>query len=89
MKIFKYDLGDEFGIVDIQIPFLGKLLTVAAQGTALVAWFRVDPAAKLRTWRFELCATGQSVPVQDWADYVSTVQIGGLVYHVFSLRFQV
>jgi len=82
-KIFKYEikLVDNFA----EIPVGAKILHVNVQGNKLFVWANVNPTQKKVPWKFKILGTGMCVPDDEY-DYITTVFMGSLVWHVFVWR---
>lgn len=79
-KIYKYKLD----LQDTQIinaPIV-KPLCVQKQGDELVLWAEVDTAKDNEIFQVTIVGTGHSVPT-DAGEYLSTVQDGYYVWHVY------
>ena len=80
--IWKYELGiDE----KITTPRGAVLLTVAAQGTGIFAWFEVETDNPVDDDHvFEVFGTGHEIPADPVPRrYVGTVFLRALVFHVY------
>lgn len=77
--IFKFPLN-KHGETPIYVS-IRELLSAQMQGDQLVVW--VDTAtAEARMWTFHAVYTGEPSPAH--SVYISTVQDGSLVYHVYA-----
>lgn len=83
--IYKYKL--EYGIVHLHLDPNAEILTVAAQGNALVLWAKVDSKSEVLMLRtFAIYATGEAIPHEpQTTKYIGTVFQGDFVWHVFEL----
>jgi hypothetical protein len=81
MQIHKYTLGirDE---QTVDMPEGAKILTAQIQDARLCVWAVVNPEAKKVKQIFNIYGTGHELPAKT-GRYVSTVQIGFLVWHIF------
>lgn len=83
--VYKYPLsGRSFDTV--RMPYKAKVLTAMFQGGTLCLWAEVDGDALANTETFVLVVgTGMEFPDVDMDDYryVSTVQEGPFVWHVY------
>ena len=82
-KIWKFPLV----IADRQIvkmPVASQILSAQMQGDTLCLWALVDPAAPVADRLIEILGTGNPAP-EEYRRYISTVQMGPLVWHVFEL----
>ena len=84
--IYKYPLivgGENI----IGMPSGAKVLDVQSQRGELVLWAIVDLQNPFEARHFDVIGTGFSLP--DEADqYIASVQLGPLVWHVFELKGQ-
>lgn len=88
MIIYKYNLGLNFGMQARGIPKHARFLSVGLQGDNIVLWALVDKTLPQEPVMVLMAPTGQ-----DWSDtsmayteFIGTVQVGGIVYHVFIKR---
>lgn len=81
MVIWKYpfDIDDE---VSIKIPGEHKILSIQAQAGALTAWAMVDPQSPKMDKTLYVYGTGHPVNPEG-KTFISTVQLSGLVWHIF------
>lgn len=80
--IFKYPLR----IVDVQkveLPAGAKILTAQDQNGTLTLWVEVETPRKTATRTIEVIGTGNPISVMDNRLYIGTVQMDGLVWHVY------
>lgn len=86
MTIWKYLLD----IADIQIinlPGHSKPLSVQVQNGELCLWALVEETMPLRwSWRVRIVGTGHPFPDYLTCQFLGTVQMGPLVWHVFVER---
>ena len=83
--IWKYDLANP--TQEILMPEDARILSVQMQNESLCLWALVD-ADKPRVCReFQVYSTGHTVQ-DNIKDYLGTVQIGSLVWHVFEVISQ-
>lgn len=80
-KIYKYPIKVSRETI-IDIPHGAKFLTAQNQCDSIVLWALVDPDVKMERKMVLVVATGEDAYVPA-ADYLATVQIGDLVWHVF------
>lgn len=82
--IYKYPLTpDSNGVCHVVVPQCGELLTVKTQGYDIVSWFKVNlNQTQKQVITFVVVPTGIEVDLQ-FTTYVTTVQMYGLVYHIF------
>lgn len=79
--IYKYNLK----ITDSQIlvmPQKAKILSVQDQNGALCLWAIVDTYNETRPYVIEIYGTGHPFPYETRI-HISTVQMNGLVWHIF------
>lgn len=81
MVIWKYpfDIDD---VVSIKIPADHKILSIQSQGGTLTAWVIVDPQSQKVEKKIYVYGTGHPINPEG-KTFISTVQMGGLVWHVF------
>jgi hypothetical protein len=83
-KIYKYSLviADEQAI---SLPKDAEILAVQVQGGTLCLWAIVFPGNENELKAIEIYGTGHDFPTigQGERKYISTVQMGGFVWHVF------
>jgi hypothetical protein len=82
-RIYKYPfkLASEVNIV---LPFEARPLTVQEQNGVLCLWALVDPAEeKMQPRRFRIFGTGHDIERVESMFYLTTLQMGALVWHVF------
>lgn len=82
ITIYKYTLllRDE---QSVRLPVGAKVLTAQQQGIDICIWAEVDPKARLAVRKFWIVGTGHPVP-SSGACYLSTVQMGAFVWHVYT-----
>lgn len=79
--IFKYELS----VTDTQTLSLhGKILTVGVQGSSIMLWAVHDDDALARQVRVSVRGTGHLMGEADERDYIGTVFLDWLVFHVFA-----
>lgn len=83
MRIFKYKIGAYHGEFQVELPIARKILGIQIQDGCPVIWALVDPASKTESKTFRFVWTGE--PVELLGPYVGTVQLGGLVWHLFEM----
>lgn len=85
MRIYKYRL-DIQDVQHVAIPTVAHMLTVQAQGDALMLWALVDPDSPLKARTIRVYGTGHRIESEHvHAHYAGTAQTNGgaLVWHVF------
>ncbi len=83
MKIWKYQL-DIVPEQQIQMPFGARMLTVQNQDDKICLWAIVDPTSYKVFRDISIIGTGIEVDYNSLrGDYLGTVQILSLVWHVF------
>ncbi len=87
ITIWKFTLDQiNDGIVQIQIPQDARILSAGVQGSGLVVWAAVNLNAPITTRRLAIHGTGHSVKDSTaMSEFVGTVFVGSLVFHVFDL----
>jgi len=80
--IWKYEFDISTLEMDKMIPEGSTLLDVQIQKDSICAWFVVNPYNGLVNRKLKAYMTGGSFPDDCW-NYVSTVQLGGFVFHIF------
>ncbi len=84
--IYKYTLK----IVEkqtIAMPATGTILHIEAQGDKLCLWAEIETTFKIGQRTFCLFGTGRALPPEcQLPDYVGTVLIGPLVWHVYEIK---
>jgi hypothetical protein len=84
--IFKYPLA-LIRHQSISLPIFARILTVQFQGDQLCLWAAVDTSLSSVPVQVYIYGTGHEISERDLqAQYVSTVQGGGFVWHVFTKR---
>lgn len=92
-RVWKYELNGLAGghVTDLEMPEGADALSVGMQSTGCVLWALVDAADGVpkERRRFISVFTGHPVPIPAEAlrasQFVGTVQLGPLVYHVFDV----
>lgn len=82
--IWKFELRVT-DVQTIEMPAGARVLTVAAQGPALMLWAEVDPSAPVKPLTVRVVGTGFTYG--EWrerAGYLGTAQVGPFVWHVFA-----
>lgn len=67
---------------NLQMPEGAKILTAQLQGNYLNVWAQCDPLALKQRREIEVFGTGHPMD-EAQRSYISTVQIGPIVFHVF------
>lgn len=80
-KIFKYTLW-ETPYQEIEMQLGAEILCVDYQGDKLQLWALVDTNMPVKKELIEIFGTGQEMP-EIQRVYLSTVQKGGYVWHIF------
>lgn len=78
--IYKYTL--QLGRTVLDMPDCARALSVQMQGEHMCLWARVEPRRPTERRIFDVYGTGHPMPA-DPGDHVGTVQVDGLVWHVF------
>lgn len=82
-SIFKYPLALTKGQT-IRVPKRARFLSCQAQNDKPTLWAMVDQTNELEDVRIRIHGTGHPVPDPD-LPFLGTVQIDGLVWHVFQV----
>jgi len=82
--IWKYEFDKSTLEMDKTIPAKSVLLDVQIHNDSICAWFVVDTYNGLVNRKLKAYMTGGSFPDDCW-NYVSTVQLGGFIFHIFDL----
>jgi hypothetical protein len=81
-RIYKYNLA----IIDqqaIMMPPSAEIISAQMQAGELKIWAIVDPSAVESLRHFEVFGTGHPIQNNGPRKFLGTVQMGGLVFHVF------
>lgn len=81
MTIHKYDVSDLADHLEIEMPTGAEVLCVQLQNGKPMIWARVDSSAQKEQRCFRWCGTGHSA--DGCHGYIGTVQMNGLVFHLF------
>lgn len=85
-QIFKYELSRESAYdIPVETPAVADFLDAQMQRGSLCVWMLVDPEQETVTRLFHVVGTGHELD-DKWLDkviYLSTVQDGPYVWHVF------
>ncbi len=91
MQIWEYALQEGFVDQEIEMPIGAKVLAVQEQGGRICVWAQVDECLteqERESRKFSVIPTGRDLPHRmSLGSYHGTVQIGPLVWHVFSDEF--
>ena len=82
--IWKYTLYDDGIICTLLIPKGGKILTSQIQNGIPRIWVLVDPNDEKEMRKFIVYGTGHTLS-DDPGKYISTVQEGRFVWHIFEI----
>ncbi len=80
--IWKYQFDSRTLEMNKMIPVRSLLLDVQVQNDFMCAWFLVETDNELASIKLKAYMTGEELP-DDSGVYVSTMQLGGFVLHVF------
>lgn len=80
--IWKYEFDANTLEMDKMIPERSTLLDVQLQRETICAWFVVETDNELVSLKLKAYLTGEYLP-DDYGAYISTVQLGVFVLHVF------
>ena len=81
-KIWKYQFDSRTLEMNKMIPVGSLLLDVQVQNDSICAWFLVETDNGPGSIKLKAYVTGEELP-DDCGVYVSTVQLGEFVLHVF------
>jgi len=82
-KIYKYQF-DITDTVTIDMPIGSQVMSFDSQDNKPTLWALVEPEAEIEERTFYLFGTGHNVPDNfDASDHIGTIQINGLVWHLF------
>jgi hypothetical protein len=89
MKIYKYNFNIAWsnynGFAEVSLPIGSKVLTIQEQENDLRLWAIVDDEEEYYTSKkFFIYGTGWDFPDKSEFTYFTTVQIRGLVWHIFT-----
>lgn len=85
--IYKYTLEAKQGIQKIKIPSGAVFVSTQNQDDKITVWVRVSKSMKtLSEYSFYIVFTGVELK-EDPLAFLATVQIQGLVYHVYLLDY--
>lgn len=87
-KVFKYELQIE-DYQTLQLPLDTEILAVKAMYGRIFMWCLVDPNCKKKSnVKFHLVGTGTPIDDEEakLSDYVGTVFLTPLVFHIFVIR---
>lgn len=76
------------GIHRFEIAGFHRWIDAAEQRGELVAWAEVVPGAAKQNVEIQVCWTGQPLVPTPHGEHLRSVQIGGLVHHVYSREAQ-
>jgi hypothetical protein len=80
--IFKYPLCGE-----MEMPIGATVRKVGEQSGTIMIWAEVDPCQRLKELRaFVVYGTGHSIEEADKLQYLDTVFMGPLVWHVYEVN---
>lgn len=83
--IYKYPLEIR-NCSEIEMPQDAVILSAQVQGSTICIWALVDPEAAPQSRVFSVYGTGH--PIETPGLFLSTVQIGSLVFHIFEKERQ-
>jgi hypothetical protein len=84
-KILKYRLKDD--INELSIPEIHEVLSIQSQEGWPTLWALCDISSKEKKVKFAILGTGEPIPNNiQIKDYISTVQVGIFVWHIFKLN---
>jgi len=82
-RIYKYSLGTMSGRITVAMHPVVNILSVGEQSGELIIWAEVEAGKPTETQYFAIAWTGWEPP--DNSIYIGTVQMNGLVYHIYDL----
>jgi hypothetical protein len=80
--VYKYPIPITSEKFSLQLPFGFKVLRIGFQNEKLFMWVEVNKDNHPVETRFLIFGTGQDIP--SGANYLSTYEIGPLVFHIYS-----
>lgn len=82
--IYKYPFKIS-AVVEIDLPFGSRVLTIQPQGNEVFLWALVDSEEKqMLKSRFCVYGTGQpAFELISYLRYFTTIQVNGFVWHIF------
>ena len=83
MEVWKFKLIP--GKQTISMSEGAEILHVHEQGGDAFIWAQVHPTGMVADRHIKVVATGEPFDEQEVAEYLGTVHIGALVFHVFEL----
>lgn len=85
MKVFKYEF-DHTGEKGVMMPFGAEILHAGIQHEKTYVWALVDENSKVdQARRFRVYGTGSQLIAPQAHKHISTIVVGGWVWHVFEL----
>jgi hypothetical protein len=83
MKIYKYEIEikDRFYII---LPERSKILSIQLQNNIPMLWAAVTEHSTI-SYNFSVYGTGHEIDNSLYHKYISTLQIGSLVWHIFQI----
>lgn len=90
ITIYKYELEIK-GRQAIPMPDQAEILDVQNQRGILVLWAKADTTRPFKNRLIEIYGTGHRMAVDTMIpkqEYVATVQVSNLVWHVFDLGYE-
>ena len=84
-RIYKYELIIKKDEAEVELPSFHQILSIQNQNGILCLWAKVntDPNVKKIKKKFIIKNTGQDADDLAYDSYITTVQIGGFVKHIF------
>ena len=87
MRIYKIEVPQDRKGHEVRLGHASKVLSVGVQDGTIVAWYQFVPhpnTALNERWNIAAVCTGQDfIP---YGDFVGTVTVEGLAYHVYAGR---
>lgn len=69
--------------ISVQMPESAKILSAQIQNGEICLWALVFPENTTESRRFRISGTGH--PITEKVEFIDTVQVDGLVFHVFEV----
>jgi len=82
-EVWKYELNQIAGPTNLMVPYGGEILHVGTQDDQIMVWVEVVPGGRKVERRFQVVGTGDTIGKQESYNYIGTVNVGSLVWHVF------
>ncbi len=88
-KIFKYELPEVNN--KINLPKGSRVMTIQPQNGKICMWVMVNLSEDVVERRFDVFETGDGLIIGEPLnrEYIATVQISNVVYHIFELKVDI